>query len=74
MRQEQEQVQVQVVEWVSRRWQADPEIDLAAAAFVVHFHWHVEMRSREKAPDDPISGRVMNTNILDVLQYEWYLE
>lgn len=27
----------------------DPVIDLAAAALIVHFHWRVEMRSREKA-------------------------
>lgn len=38
-----------------------------AAASVVHFHLHVEeMRNREKAQDEPTTGRVVNADILVV--------
>jgi hypothetical protein len=41
-------------------------VGLAAAVLTVHWYRHVEeMRSREKAQDEPTSGQVVN--ILDVV-------
>jgi len=61
--------------WMSRGRQAESAMmmpgsgsGLAAAVLVVHWYWRVEeMRSREKAQDEPTNGRVVNADVSDVM-------
>jgi hypothetical protein len=45
----------------------DPMVDLASVALIGHYQQLFEVRSREKARDEPTIGQVVGADVLDVV-------